>query len=156
MKKIILIYILVFCSVFYGKEALDTPIVLSANSDAAAILFRIGDSLPKDEDRFYFEQAHTAIRNYVFVDKACSELTPQSREAMYRQLIDGMTPRSLILWGMSLRLYQYRQYPKADGNRKREDEGGLSADDERATKLTLDAIKRYSINQESAPLVQPK
>ncbi len=141
-------------SISRAADWLDTPIVIPSETSSFDVLAKFADSLP-EEDRFFFEQAYSALRIEFVVNKAYSGISIQEREAILTSHISGMTPRKVIISGMMLRAVQYNQRDawepvlKTEEERKARRESVKKAGED-ANHLSLEALKRYKTEANQA------
>jgi hypothetical protein len=158
MKYVVLLLLVGLASpISQAADWLDTPIVIPAGTKSSDVLAKLADSLP-EEDRFFFEQAYTALRIEFVVNKAYSGISIQDREAILTAHVSGMTARKIIVSGMTLRAVQYNQRDEWEPLLKTEEERKdrrehMKKDGEDAYRLSLEALKRYKT--EANQPVQP-
>jgi len=144
---VILLWAALALPISRAADWLDTPIVIPADTNSFDVLAKFADGLP-EEDRFFFEQAYAALRVEFVVNKAYSGISIQDREAILTAYVSGMTPRKIIVSGMTLRAVQYNQRDEWESLLKSEEERKdrrehVKKDGENAYRLSLEALKRY-------------
>ena len=125
------------CAASAKNELLDTPLKIASISEATNVLKEIRDSLDSEASFFFtigFERLDVEYTRHI-----SHELKKEEREAAFISVVDGMTPRQIMLVGVAFYVRQSQEGGSEEIPVVEKNNGPLGDPES----IAVDAIRRF-------------